>query len=159
MFRTQYAPHSRVFCRCGTDTAPVYELNYDEDGKKDLVETGRINTYERIQSWKESCDLKTILAKFANGDVSALNRNAPIYGDFTLAPSTLADYYNRINKAEAEFYKLPVDVRAKFDHSPSEYFCSMGTESFAARLGINLESNGSTEAVAKGGDVVNEPER
>lgn len=152
MFRTQFDPHDRVICRSGSATAPVYELNFDEDGKKELIETGRINTYERIQSWKESCDLKSILARFANGDISALNRNTPIFGDFTFAPSTLADYYNRINQAEQEFYKLPLDVRAKFNHSPSEYFCSMGTPEFASIMGINVATD-NVVADQKGGDA------
>lgn len=140
-FPTQYDRKERVYISSGTEFEPTYQLITDDDGVQELTQVGKINTYERVQSWKESCDLKTILQRFANGDQNALNRNTPLFGDFLDMPNNLADYYKKIAEAEAVFYGLPVDVRAKFNHSPSEFFANIGSDRFYDILGYHRDPN------------------
>lgn len=136
---TSYSRRDKVYTCPGSPVQPTYELLYDEKGKRDLQEVGKINTYEMIQSHRSSCDLHVLLERYKNGDVAAvelLNRKQPMYGDFTDSPGTLAEYYQRIAQAENDFARLPVDVRAKFNFSASEYFASIGSKYWADSLGI-----------------------
>lgn len=139
-FRTQYDRVQQV-SNSGERLAPTYSPKIREDGVIDLVETGKVDLYEQIQSWRESCDIKAILQKYVNGDASALSKGTPFFGDFSDAPVSLADYYQRLIDAEAAFNRLPVETRAKFNHSSSEFFTSMGSEKFNEIMGINTESN------------------
>lgn len=135
MFRTQY-DRVKVTTDPGSRFEPTYSPKVSKDGSIDLVESGKIDTYEQIQSWRESCDMQEILTRYLNGDQTALSRHTPLFGDFSDAPSSLADYYQRILDAEEAFMRLPVDTRAEFNHSPSEFFASIGSEKFNSIMGI-----------------------
>ncbi|ALS03506.1 VP3 [Gokushovirus WZ-2015a] len=135
-FPTQYREPIRKYTDPGTAEKITYQLQTDKNGVQDLQPIGKINTYERIQSWQPSCDLKTILARFANGDQNALNVNAgALYGDFTDAPVSLADFYSRLAEAERVFYNLPVEIRSECSHSPSVFYSRLGDPDFLKRLG------------------------
>lgn len=135
-FATQYREPIRMYSDPGTSEKISYQLQIDKNGVEDLHPIGMINTYERIQSWQPCCDLKTILARFANGDQNALNVKAgALYGDFTDAPVSLADFYARLAEAERVFYSLPVEIRSECSHSPSVFFARLGDPDFIKRLG------------------------
>lgn len=114
----------------GERFAPTYSMKFQEDGTKDLVETGKVDVYAKIQSYKDSCDINVILERFVNGDESVLNVNTPSFGDFTEYPTTYAEMLQRTHDAEEMFMQLPVEVRAEFNHSPGEFFASIGSEKF-----------------------------
>lgn len=135
-FRTQYNRIQKNSVP-GDRFAPTYSPKVDENGVIELVESGKVDTYAKIQAWRESCDIKVILQKYINGDSSALNRHMPLFGDFSDSPKSLSDYYQAMIDAENAFNNLPVDVRAKFNHSPSEFFTSIGTDKFNEIMGIN----------------------
>lgn len=139
-FRTQYDRVQQV-SNSGERLAPTYSSKVSKDGVIDLVETGKVDLYEQIQSWRESCDIKVILQKYVNGDISALDQRPMFFGDFSDAPVSLSDYYQRLIDAEEAFNRLPVETRAKFNHSSSEFFTSMGSEKFNEIMGINTESS------------------
>jgi phage internal scaffolding protein len=70
------------------------------------------------QSFKEECDINTIVRMFGvTGKVPVLAIE-PSYGDF----SGVSDYHsamNKIKEAEASFMALPAKLRQKFDHDPN----------------------------------------
>nr|QJB21153.1 MAG: internal scaffolding protein [Microvirus sp.] len=136
LFRTQYHREQKI-SNSGERFAPIYSPKVSDTGVIDLVETGKVDTYAQIQAWRESCDIKVILQKYINGDSSALNKNTPLFGDFTDAPTNLVEYYQTMIDAENAFNNLPVDTRAKFNHSPSEFFTSIGTDRFNEAMGYN----------------------
>ena len=138
-FRTQYNRIQKV-SNSGDRFAPTYSPKVSDAGVIDLVETGKVDTYAQIQAWRESCDIKVILQKYVNGDTSVLNKNMPLFGDFSDAPVSLSDYYQQLIDAEAAFNRLPVETRAQFNHSPSEFFTSIGSEKFNNAMGINQPS-------------------
>lgn len=70
-FKTQFDPHDREAAVLGDPEKILYSAKFDEKGVMDLVETGRENLYEYIQSHKESCDIHVILERFARGDVGS----------------------------------------------------------------------------------------
>lgn len=154
-FRTQYDRVQQI-SNSGERLASTYSPKVREDGVIDLVETGKVDLYEQIQSWRESCDIKVILQKYVNGDSSVLNQKVPLFGDFSDAPVSLADYYQRLIDAEAAFNRLPVETRAKFNHSSSEFFTSMGSDKFNEIMGINTDVIQNLDIVKPNVKVTNE---
>lgn len=124
--RTRYRHHT------GTGVEPEYKLMVSKDGVRDLQIVGEIDTYGKIQSYKDSVDINVILQRFANGDTSALSSKQGMYGDFTQVPRTLAELQQRVIDAEQLFYAQPLEVRAQFNHSPSQFFAAIGTDKFNA---------------------------
>lgn len=140
MFRTQYEPHDRVLANVGTREHILYSPQLDEDGHMELVETGREDIYEQIQSHKDSCDIHTILRRFEAGDTEVLMQRQGNFGDFTTIPKTYADLLNSVIAGEQYFSQLPVETRAKFGHSFQQWMVSMDKPDFAEKMGWNPPS-------------------
>lgn len=74
-----------------------------------LVEDEPFNVDEYIQSFKDECDIYTILEKFAlTGctDTSIINKGVMSFGDISELPDNLNDmeeYFNKLNKKLATF--------------------------------------------------------
>lgn len=128
IFKTQYDQHDRTPAYAGDPAKVLYSVKFDEKGVMDLVETGRENLYESIQSHKESCDIHVILERFARGDVGALERVQGVYGDFSNVPQSYADMLNLVHSAEDAFARLPVDERAKYGHSFERWLVEFSPE-------------------------------
>lgn len=134
-FRTQY-DRERIRSVPGSRERILYEAQFDDKGNYDLVESGKENLYDYIQSFAASVDINVIMKKFANGDTSALARRQGTYGDFTDMPKNYAEMLDRLNKAENYFNGLPVDVRAKFNHNFGEFVAQLGSDDAYAKLGL-----------------------
>lgn len=123
--------HSDFITCSGSPIYECLELFVDSHGVKDLRKTGEVkNTYLMIQSHADSCDIHTILDRYSNGDVSVLGTVSGGFTDVTNMPSTFAEAQQLLLDATNKFDSLPVDVRAKFNHSPSEFIASFGTPKF-----------------------------
>lgn len=105
--KIKYTPH-------GKKIQPEYTMGI-EKGKKKLIKTGTTNIYEKIQQFKDECDIKNILNRIANGDYSML-RNGGQYGDFSNLPKSLNELQAFNKEAEMNFMKLPKEVRNEFDN-------------------------------------------
>lgn len=98
--------------------------NYDTNEVSD--ETG-INTGEEggaKQSFKEECDINTIVARFGLGYELPETHRVPQYGDF----SNITDFQTAMNataRAREAFDQLPANIRTKFNNDPGQYvdFC------------------------------------
>lgn len=143
--RTQFDPHERVFSNLGTREKILYSPQFDKDGRMELVESGRENLYEYIQSHKESVDIHVILERFARGDISALSRVQGTYGDFTKMPQTYAEFLNARIFAENYFNSLSVETRAKFDHSFERFLVSLDDPQLLVTLGLATSPNSSQQ--------------
>ena len=139
-FRTQFQERRRVHAVCGSREKIVYSPVYDENGVLDLEPTGRENLYDYIQSHKDSVDIHKILQRFQQGDVSALTRVQGMYGDFTEMPKTYAEALNTVMSAEQQFNSLPVETRAKFGHSFSQWLAQLGSPQWLSAMDIKAES-------------------
>lgn len=117
VFDTQFRAPVRVFANVGSREKITYSPVFDENGVMDLVESGRENLYDYIQSFKESTDINVILKKYASGDVSALAKSQGSFFDCTGMPRTYAEMLNTLISAENTFNSLPVDEREKFGFS------------------------------------------
>lgn len=128
-FRTQFE-RKPVKSVSGDRFVITYKPQYTETGALDLVESGKIDVYEQIQSYRESCDLQVILQRFQNGDVSALNQRLPYFADVSEMPTSLSGFLQLYKDAENEFANFPAELRAKFNNSPTEFFASLDSDRF-----------------------------
>ena len=142
VFPTQFDARDRTISNVGDRIKQLYEARVDNNGTVDLVEAGRENLYDYIQSFKESCDINTIVKRFAAGDTDVLARRQATYGDFTQLPGTYAELLNTVIQGENYFNSLPLETRAKFNHSFREWMASMDNmQEFVEKMGFS--ENGS----------------
>lgn len=120
----------------GSRLHDVYSPVYDHNGVLDLEVTGQEDIYEQIQSHAESCDINVLIARYQNGDPTALSQRQGMYIDATGMPHTYAEMLNSLISAESTFNSLPVEVRARFGHSFEQFLAQMDSPEFAEKLGI-----------------------
>lgn len=70
-----------------------------------------------VQSDMADTLIPNIFAQHGLGALSTHTR-APVFGDFTDAPTSLQEAYNRILDAQANFLELPSAVRERFANDP-----------------------------------------
>lgn len=97
---------------------------------------GEEDTYPLIQSYKDSCSINYLLAKYANGDVNALSKVQGVYGDFTQLPKSFAEVLQRVIDGENFFNSLPLDIRQQFGNDFRRWFAEAGTDSWLSSMGI-----------------------
>ena len=138
-FKTQYDERKRINTYPGNPIKQLYVGSYNERGQVELKEDGTEDTYAYIQSFAESTDIHSILRRYQNGEVDVLEKIQGFYGDITEMPRTYAEALQRIADSEKVFMSLPVDVRAKFGHSFSEFLAASQDSDFLDRLGVKLD--------------------
>lgn len=118
----------------GSPIQPVYAPHVLDNGEIELVQTGVKNTDEEIQSYKDSTDIRMILARCEAGDYSGLNVKNPLYGDFTEMPKSYAELLQLQIDSRNLFDSLPADVRFEFDNDPNKFFAASGTKEWYQKL-------------------------
>lgn len=140
MFDTQFTRIGvRITSVVGSGMKPTFKMHVDEDGKRELRKNGEYNLYAEIQSYKDSVSIDYILARFTNGDETALSRVQGIYGDFTEMPRTMAELQQRVIDAEALFNNLPLEMREQYNFSASEFFAQLDSDKTKALFGVKDE--------------------
>lgn len=134
-FRTKY-DRLQVSAEAGSPIKVKYKGAYDENGVFDLVESGKENLYDYIQSFKDSVDIHVILAKYMNGDQTALNRYEPLFGDFSQLPDNLPAMLNVIEAAKDSFNQLDPALREKFGNNFLAFAGAIGSDDFNKLFGI-----------------------
>lgn len=140
----------------GSKEATTYQTQIDKNGHKVTVPIGKTNIYDRIQSSLEETKIENIIKRFTEGDISAFRQGEPLYADMTEAPKTLMEAQNMIIRITDEFNNLPVEVRAKFDHSPEKYVALYGGEAWAEAVGYEIKKT-VTDEIPGAGNVSTEP--
>lgn len=135
-FMTQYDARQRIESNPGNPVKQLYAGSYNERGQVELKEDGTEDIYAFIQSFADSTDIHSILQRYQNGEVDVLEKVQGFYGDFTEMPRTYAEALQRISDSEKVFMSLPVEVRAKFGHSFSEFLAASQEADFLDRLGV-----------------------
>ena len=112
----------------GNRFAEDISLKYDERGNRIFYSKGTIDLYEKIQSFKDDCDLELIIARCtASGDFSALQRVQGFYADVSNMPKNLAEVYSSVNAAQNLFSRLPQSIASKFANF-EDFLSSLGDE-------------------------------
>jgi len=93
-------------------------ITYDRDKNSNLAKFVFTRPTRTQQSFRDECDINTILKRFnVTGQLPA-GSVQPQYGDF----SGITDYQSALNAvmaAQDSFLQLPAKVRAKFDNDPA----------------------------------------
>lgn len=155
-FYSRLNPAPVIEAPAGSKEATTYQTQIDENGHKVTVPIGKTNIYDRIQNSLEETKIENIIKRFTEGDMTAFRTNEPIYADMTEAPKTLMEAQNMIIRITDEFNNLPVEVRAKFDHSPEKYVAMYGGEAWASAVGYELKKADTSE-ISSTGDKNTEP--
>lgn len=146
-FKTQYDARERVDTCPGSPVKQLYVGSYNAFGQVELKEDGTEDLYAYIQSFAESTDIHAILRRFENGEVNVLEKVQGFYGDVTEMPKTYAEALQRIADSEKVFNSLPVEVRAKFGHSFSQFLAASNDADFLDRLGVKPDAQPDIEPV------------
>lgn len=125
MFDTQFTFRDRVTCCSGERLVPRFRSEVTAKGDVTLIPDGEDNLYEYIQSFKESCDINNIVARFARGDVDALNRVQGTYFDAVGMPTTYAELLNTVIAGRELYDSLPLEVKEKFGFSFERWMSSL----------------------------------
>ncbi len=125
MFDTQFTFRDRVTCCAGDRLVPRFRSEVTAKGDVTLIPDGEDNLYEYIQSFKESCDINNIVARFARGDVDALNRVQGTYFDAVGMPTTYAELLNTVIAGRELYDSLPLEVKEKFGFSFERWMSSL----------------------------------
>lgn len=144
-FKTQYDARDRIVTNPGNPIKQLYAGSYNERGQVELREDGTEDLYAFIQSFAESTDIHAILRRYENGEIDVLEKVQGFYGDVTEMPKTYAEALQRIADSEKVFMSLPVDVRAKFGHSFSEFLAASNDADFLERLGVQVDAPAAPE--------------
>lgn len=142
IFRTQFNKGSKSFkAPTGKKYEMRHEAEFDKWGKRVLKRTRRVEIYDIIQSHADETDFQKIIRRAVEGDINALNIMEGHYVDITDAPRTLMESQNMMLKAQADFEKLPKDIKQKFDYDYHNYMGMMfdDPESFADITGLKIK--------------------
>lgn len=124
-----------------TNPGERFKLEYSpivkDDGTIELKISGKIDLQQMIESFKESTDMAYILKQLELGNTDVLQQRQGIYADFTEFPKTYAEVLQLRIDAESNFYKLPLDVRQKFNNDFNVYFATAGQESWFEKMGVS----------------------
>lgn len=81
-----------------------------ENGVLKIRVVGVRNVDEEIKSYQDSCGMDFVLASLARGDASVIGTPG-VYGDFTGAPTNLAEVIELNEAAEKSFSQLPDNIK------------------------------------------------
>lgn len=129
-WRQRQIEHKHYSCNCGTGTRKQYQLHINDKGCRCLVHTGNHDQYAEIQSYKEGCDLRTILNGIdpnavLNGNSTYSYKDLETSGllDYTTMPKTVGEMFNLVRQVDTIFDGLPSDFRSEFNNN-SKVFCN-----------------------------------
>lgn len=128
----------------GNIMEPQYKERYDEDGNAYLEQVGEINTYEKIQSYKDEVDPMSILARYAAGDTTVM-ANPGWYIDTSKLPTNYIEWRNLMNEQKEKFETLPLEIRNKFNNNFDQWAATAGEQEWLEKMGIMPKDNAAAE--------------
>lgn len=136
----RFQKHRKVVPTCSGDLYHVlYRATVKANGDIVLVEDGKEDIKQKINSFRDVTDMSYILKQMALGNTSVLNASPGMYGDFTKMPKTMAEAMQIMIDAEKAFYELPIDVRNNFDNDVQKWIAIAGTEDWVNKMNFALK--------------------
>lgn len=119
----------------------AYNYNMDEASLESAIEIDSSIKEENLthQSFKEECDINTIVERFGLTGQLPDDIRMPLTGDFTEVVNDYQTALNMVIAADNEFMKLPANIRERFRNDPAELISFLENEQNrdeAERLGI-----------------------
>lgn len=124
-WKTVYKPPKKVKSVSGEKDRSDYKPHYLDGDSYELLESGKIHSYDEIQSHAAECDMNKIIEMYQKtGDEKILQRRAGFYDEAGVLPSDYVALSNSLKKADTLFNGLPVEIREKYGNSPAKFFSS-----------------------------------
>lgn len=109
-------------CNPGSRYVTVHKVRIDDNGHKTLMATGeKKNAYAIIQKHADEVDIYEIMRRCEIEGYQILDAKQVYEGDVTMTPKTMMEAMQKLQDAENNFNKLPLEVREKFNYSFTEY--------------------------------------
>jgi len=122
-FYTAYEPGPVEATPAGEKEIPIFELQVNKKGLKELVKTDKVkNIYNIKQEYLEESKVENIIKRYTLGDESVLYKNPGEYLDVTNVPDTLAGWEAQRIEAEQKFAKLPLEIRKEYNYNALEFY-------------------------------------
>lgn len=151
---------TRVVSNPGAPIKEVFSGKYDKYGTVIVDKVGEQNLYDYIQSFADSVDINLLLAKFVNGDTSALNQRNGAYLDITQFPTNYAELLNTVIAGQNMFDELPIEVKRKFDNDVNQFISTIGTDDWFNKLSdVNSKDDFVTSDAPKEDKGINIPDK
>lgn len=111
-----------------------YRPSVLSDGSVELVEDGKVDVQDFIDSFRDQTDMAYIVNRLMMGDTSVLTQKQPMFGDFTKMPQSYAEALQMVLDAEQQFNSLPLEVRNSFENDYKRWFASAGNEDWFEKM-------------------------
>jgi len=134
-------------------------ITYDRDKNSDLARLVFTRPSRTQQSFRDECDINTILERFNVTGQLPVGSVQPQYGDF----SGVTDYQSALNAvmaAQDSFLQLPAKVRAKFNNDPAlfvDFASNEANKDEMKALGLLREETASAVVMSPSEPVSGEP--
>lgn len=136
----QYRDKALDYTNPGSRLVDQYKLSYLDDGTETLEVCGKIDVYEKIQSYKDQTDIKAIIDRcIITGDMREMYKQEGFYADMTIMPKSRIDALKSLAEAKNVWAQLPADLKEKFDNDVSKFFASAFTEDWYKKLEVVQE--------------------
>lgn len=135
----------RFCCQSGSELKPVYHTKILKDGNLELVVTGYENIQDKIDAERLGVELSTLIARYENGDLLALNTRSGFYADATKFPASLIDAMNIVQDAQTEFDKLPVDLKKSYGSDWRKWLADFGSVEWLKSMKLYKEEEKESE--------------
>lgn len=147
-FRTQYDKSPDVASNPGSMIKEDRAPELDKYGNKRIVRKGELDFYSYIQSWRDTCDINILMAKFVNGDKTALMQKVGAYLDISEIPDNFNDMLNLTTKAQLVFDQLPIEIKQQFGNNLNNFLSNTKSDEFKEIMKLS-EDDIRKEKVAK----------
>lgn len=113
MYPRDYNPN-RFVSPAGTQFEPQYQGQVNEYGDIELIEVGVKDLRAMHNRDAESCDINNIVARFQNGDITALQAVQGSYMDVVGLPKDLRGMSDMIDSLRASYNVLDDSIKERF---------------------------------------------
>ena len=136
MFKSAYNHEGEYVTPNGETTVDTYEHRINKYGEKYLEKTGEKNIYEVIQTYLEESKIENAINRVIAGDVSGLRPDGN-YIDCTQMPRNMIEAQTMIQDMNNMWLKLPINVRAEYNHSVEQFIADSGSEKWLKAMGLD----------------------
>lgn len=118
----------------GTPEKTIFAGEFDDEGKFSVKPVGKVNLYEEIQMYRDSCDINSILERYSAGDDSVLEKTNGFFADFSAFPDNYAGVFNMIENCRNFFDKMPASFKEKYGNNFETFMASAEAEDFLPKI-------------------------
>lgn len=127
-FRTMTDNKKTVKANPGSRIEEIKAMKLDEFGNEEFYVKGKTNLYEKIQMFRDECDLEQILIRCTEtGDLSLINKVQPFYADLEDMPDNIFEAHRKIIEAQQTFNNMPLNIREEYGFDFNRFLADIGS--------------------------------